>query len=182
MDTAIGRDAMGEKGGFCRHEASGCHKAAVEAMETFPETTGDIGELLSSAHSNEKACNRKNLMTVARCLRFMARQGMAIRGDGDEMDSNFHQLLLLKAIDDVTIYDLLAKKQDRYTSPKMQNELLQTMALSIIRLLETAPDLDSRGPWAIILGGPPPPPASFVSMLHFAHFYSRSLAPAPYAC
>ena len=127
------KDATGEKGGFCRHEASGCHKAAVEAMETLPKTTGDIGELLSSAHSNEKACNRKNLMTVARCLRFLARQGMAIRGDGDEMDSNFHQLLLLKAIDDVTIYDLFAKKQDRYTSPKMQNELLQTMALSIIR-------------------------------------------------
>ena len=24
--------------------------------------------------------------------------------------------------------------------------------------LKSAPDLDSRGPWAIILGGPPPPP------------------------
>ena len=127
------KDATGEKGGFCRHEASGCHKAAVEAVVTLPKTTGDIGELLSSAHAKEKASNQKNLMTVARCLRFMARQGLAIRGDGDEMDSNFHQLLILKGFDDVTIHALLAKKQDKYTSLQIQNELLQTMALSIIR-------------------------------------------------
>ena len=72
-------------------------------------------------------------MTVARCLRFTVRQGLAIRGDGDEMDSNFHQPLILKGFDDVTIHVLLAKKQDKYTSPQIQNELLQTMALSIIR-------------------------------------------------
>ena len=109
------KDATGEKGGFCRHEASGCHKAAVVAVVTLPKTTGDIGELLSSAHAKEKASNQKNLMTAARCLRFMARQGLAIRGDGDEMDSNFHQLLILKGFDDVTIHALLAKKQDKYT-------------------------------------------------------------------
>eukprot|EP00731_Ephydatia_muelleri_P012458 Em0006g1352a len=63
------KDATGKKGGFCRHEASGCHKAAVEAVVTLPKTTGDIGELLSSAHAKEKASNQKNLMTVARCLR-----------------------------------------------------------------------------------------------------------------
>ena len=102
-------------------------------MVTLPKTTGDIGELLSSAHAKEKASNQKNLMTVAQCLRFMTRQGLAIRGDGDEMDSNFHQLLILKGFDDVTIHALLAKKQDKYTSPQIQNELLQTMALSIIR-------------------------------------------------
>eukprot|EP00731_Ephydatia_muelleri_P025509 Em0017g592a len=63
------KDATGEKGGFCRHEASGCHKTAVEAVVTLPITTGDIGELLSSAHAKEKASNQKNLMTVAWCLR-----------------------------------------------------------------------------------------------------------------
>ena len=45
------------------------------------------------------------------------------------MDSNFHQLLILKGFENT----LLAKKQDKYTSPQIQNELLQTMALSIIR-------------------------------------------------
>ena len=53
------KDATGEKGGFCRHEASGCHKAAVEAVVTLPKMTGDIGELLSSAHAKEKASKPK---------------------------------------------------------------------------------------------------------------------------
>eukprot|EP00731_Ephydatia_muelleri_P000004 Em0001g4a len=106
-------NATGEKGGFCCHEASGCHNAAVEAVVTLPKMTGDIGELLSSAHAKKKASNRKNLMTVAECLMFVARQGLAIRGDGDEMDSNFYQLLLLRGIDNVTIRGLMAKKQDK---------------------------------------------------------------------
>ena len=51
----------------------------------------------------------------------------------EQTDSNFFQLLLLRGIDDVTICGLLAKKQDKYTSPQIQNELLQIMALSIIQ-------------------------------------------------
>ncbi|KAL5463626.1 hypothetical protein EMCRGX_G032541 [Ephydatia muelleri] len=68
----------------------------------------------------------------------MTRQGLAIRGDGDEMDSNFHQLLILKGFDDVTIHALLAKKQDKYTSPQIQRAVtdngtiyLRDIALSI---------------------------------------------------
>ena len=132
------KDATGEKGGFCRHEASGCHKAAVEAVVTIPATTRDVGELLSSAHAKEKAANRKNLMCVAECLRYLARQGLAIRGDGSEVDSNFHQLLLLRANDDPAIKEMLTKKTDKYTSGSMQNELLQTMALSVVRGIATS--------------------------------------------
>ena len=61
------------------------------------------------------------------------RQGLAICGDGDEMDSNFHQLLLLKGIDDVTIHGLLAKNKTSTLFPQIQNNLLQTMTPSIIR-------------------------------------------------
>ena len=61
------KDAKGEKGGFCSHEASGynCHQAAVEAMLTRPKMTGGFGELQSSAHAKEQASNQKNLMSVA---------------------------------------------------------------------------------------------------------------------
>ena len=53
---------------FATTKASGCHKAAVEAVVTLPIMAGDIGELLSSAHAKEKASNRKNLMTVDQSL------------------------------------------------------------------------------------------------------------------
>ena len=59
------KDATGEKAGFCRHEASGCHKAAVEPVATLSKATGNVGELLSSVHANKKASNRKNVLTVA---------------------------------------------------------------------------------------------------------------------
>lgn len=132
------KDATGERGGFSRHETSGCHKAAVEAMLTIPATTRDVAELLSSAHAKEKAANRKNLVCVAECLKYLARQGLAIRGDGSEVDSNFYQLLLLRANDDPAIKRMLTKKTDKYTSASMQNELLQTMALSVVRGIATS--------------------------------------------
>jgi hypothetical protein len=47
-----------------------------------------------------------------------------LRGDADESDGNFMQLMCLRAIDDTTITDMLKKKTDKYTSPQIQNELL----------------------------------------------------------
>eukprot|EP00731_Ephydatia_muelleri_P002811 Em0001g2811a len=58
----------------------------------------------------------------------------------EQTDSNFYPLLLLGGIDDVTICGLLAKKQDRYTSPQIQNELLQTMAPSEIIIASSIRD------------------------------------------
>ena len=59
-----------------------------------------IGELLSSAHASEKATNRQCLLKILSNLRFFARQGCAIRGHGDETDSNYYQLLKLRSEDD----------------------------------------------------------------------------------
>ena len=48
----------------------------------------------------------------------------------DEQSSNFIQLLHLRSIDDSKI---LASKSDKYTSHQIQNEMLQVMALRILR-------------------------------------------------
>ena len=63
----------------------------------------------------------------------MARQGLAFRGDGDEVDSNFMQLLKLRGRDDPRIEAWIQRKTDKYVSHDMQNELLKVMALSILR-------------------------------------------------
>lgn len=42
---------------FWQHEASACHKEAVERVLTLPVTTKDSGEALSSAHAQEKLEN-----------------------------------------------------------------------------------------------------------------------------
>ena len=71
-------------------------------------------------------------LKVAQTIQYLARQGLPLRGDGNEIDSNFAQLLVLHANDDPRIHEYLAKKTDKYSSPQIQNELLQIMANSIV--------------------------------------------------
>ena len=48
----------GKKGGFANHESSSVHKKAVEVIEMLSRTMCDIGEQLSSTHTEEKLQNR----------------------------------------------------------------------------------------------------------------------------
>ena len=47
------------------HEKSTTHKRAVESVITLPQTTRDVSELLSSAHTAEKRKSRQCLITIA---------------------------------------------------------------------------------------------------------------------
>ena len=72
----------------------------MERLITLPATTSNVGELLSSAHAQEKALNRHCLLKVMSSLQYLARQGCPIRGHGDDKDGNFYQLLKLQGEDD----------------------------------------------------------------------------------
>ena len=115
------------------HELSACHKTVMEIMVVLPSSYKDVGEQLSQQHANEKRDNRQCLLNILSNLRFLARQGIALRGDSQEVDSNFIQLLKLRGEEDPRINSWLGHKTDRYTSHDMQNELLKVMALSILR-------------------------------------------------
>ena len=78
----------------------------------------------------EKLERRQCFLKVLSNVKFLARQGLPLRGHGDhESDSNFLQLMKLRGEDDSRIVDWLKKKTDKYTAPDMQNEILKTMAL-----------------------------------------------------
>ena len=66
--------------------------------------------MLSKAHAQEKSENRQVLLTILSNLRFLARQACAIRGDGNENDSNFIQLFKLhihkELTDDLDLKDV----------------------------------------------------------------------------
>ena len=93
-------------------------------MVTIPRSHHGCGEMLSMAHAAEKAVNRQIL------FRFLACQGLALRGDGKEDDS---RLMKLSAMDDPRIMDWLKKKSNRYMCPEIQNELLKVMSMNILR-------------------------------------------------
>ena len=66
-------------------------------------------------------------------IRFLARQGLSLRGDGTEDNSNFNQLLHLRALDDPNLLTWVQKKAEKYMSPEIQNELLKIMAQTVTR-------------------------------------------------
>ena len=116
-----------------KHEQSSCHQQAVEVMVTLPATTRDIGEMLSQQHAKEKEGNRKILLKILSNVRFLARQGLALRGDGDESDSNFMQLLNLRGEDDSMVTEWLLRKANKHTSHEIQDEFLKIMSLHVLR-------------------------------------------------
>ena len=78
---------------FKKHVLTKWQCEAVQALIVLPQCTQDIGELQSSEHAAEKTRNRKMFMLVLRSIQYLARQGLELRGDCDESDSNFIQLL-----------------------------------------------------------------------------------------
>ena len=66
---------------FRKHVESKCHCEAVEEVVTLPKTTENVGETLSRAHKLEKEQARDMLAKILSSVRFLARQGLALRGD-----------------------------------------------------------------------------------------------------
>ena len=123
---------------FRKHQESGCHREAVEALTVLPKQVSDIGEVLDKQHMEEKAVNRRILLKILQSVKFLARQGLPLRHNSmGEIDSNFMQLLLLQSSDTSEIVTWLKKKTNKYISHDVQNEYLQIMALRIIRELSS---------------------------------------------
>ena len=99
---------------------------------TIPKDTPDVGEMLSHTLAVERKENRECLHKILSSIRFLAHQRCAIRGDQDESDSNFTQLLKLRE-DDPKLSHWMKRKSNKFTSAEMQNEMLEIMALKVLR-------------------------------------------------
>ena len=117
------------QGFFAKHESCDFHKSTAAALANRV----DVADMLSKQAATEKQQNRQHLLKALSSIRFLARQGLALRGDSDETDSNLHQLLVLRGEDYSAINHFLERQQLKYTAHKVQNELLSIMALQILR-------------------------------------------------
>jgi len=106
------------------------HQAAAKALVS---KTGDISEMMSLDVQRAKAINTEHLSKVLQNIVFLARQGLAMRGNwvpsnsldcpgGSEFNSNFHQLLLLWSKDNPHINKILQCKTHKYTDHSTQDE------------------------------------------------------------
>ena len=118
---------------FAKHEGSRCHKDSVLKTITLPATTSDVGEMLSSQLAKERLERRKCLLKWLSNARFLSRQGLAFRDDGEELDSNFVRLIYLRSEDNTKLVDWMRQKTDKYTSADIQNEMVKVIALRVLR-------------------------------------------------
>ena len=72
------------------------------------------------------------LIKILSNIRYLARQSQVYRGswdeeDGAEVNSNFYQLLMLRAEEDPEVLEWIQTKQ--YISPRIQNEMIESLGL-----------------------------------------------------
>ncbi len=101
------------------------------AHHVHPFLPKSINAQLSSVLATAQEEARSNLQNILGSVKYLAQQGLALRGHGNE-EGNFHYLLLLKAEDDPALGHWL-KWNHSYTSPVVQNEMLSLMSNTIIR-------------------------------------------------
>jgi hypothetical protein len=123
---------------FKEHQVSECHKVAVDYERVIPKTCGNIIDMTDKTATKTREQNRHCLARILESLKYLARQGLAFRGD-DDKESNFIQLLNLLAKDDNILAEWLkcgaTGTGAKYTSHDTQNELICLMATNTIREL-----------------------------------------------
>ena len=92
--------------------------------------TRDIGELINQNLVDFRKENRAYLFAIMRCLRYLARQGIAIQGTHG--NDNLTQLLKLIGTKDASIIDRLNQGSQKFTHHDVQNELLDIMVKQVL--------------------------------------------------
>ena len=128
---------MSKNKGFYKHESSDAHSEASSRIAAQSQHA-DVGSLISSSYATKSSENRNILKKIFASVIFLARQSLPMRGTWsklaeEEINSNFHQLLLLRSEDDPSLKNWMAKSNEKYTSPEIQNEILQIIALGMLR-------------------------------------------------
>ena len=98
--------------------------------------TVDVGMHLTSQHEAEMRNHRAMFLKLMECVRYLARQGLPLRGhheDSTSFEGNLYQLLLLQSKDCVP-FSLWLKKRD-YISPEVINEVITICGQTILRQL-----------------------------------------------
>ena len=131
-------DAGTKNRGFDKHFKSELHKEAHARLNTIPEACGDIVDQMSTAINNERSANLQKLLKILSNVRFLARQALLLRGHGSGEDSNFTQLYILREEDNEGLKTWRTEKKiNKYGHSTNQNEMMQIMALKILREIAT---------------------------------------------
>ena len=124
---------------FREHESSHIHHESVFKYESIHRPS--VISVANTAFKKQQEVNRRMLLIQLRNLRFLMRQGLSFRGQGEE--GNLHQLMKLQAEDCQAWLN-----SSRYQSPEIINELMELMSKNLLRSLLA--DIKAQPFYAII--------------------------------
>jgi hypothetical protein len=113
-----------------KHESSKIHSDCIYLVKQQKKPT--VAAQLNLTHQIQQAKRRRMLLTEIQCIRYLLRQGLAIRGHGED-EGNLIQLLKLRAPDVDDLSEWINEKH--YLSHDIINEICQIISLSIVREL-----------------------------------------------
>ena len=119
---------------FKEHGKCKCHVAAL-TYETVVPNCGDPNEMHDATIAKGRERERQYLRILMESLQFLARQGIALRGNEDGND-NLTQLLYMRSKDHPWIKERLMEKVagvKKYTHHDYQDELLEIMGNQVLR-------------------------------------------------
>jgi len=133
---------------FSAHESSHTHSYAVSQLQQCK--TAPVIAQVSKQKEKQQQDARKALLKMLSSLKYLARQGLAIRGH--ETDTgNYYQLVKLRS-DDVPELQTWLQKTTNFMSSDIQNEMLTLLANNVVhQLVETIRNESQQ--FAIILDG-----------------------------
>ncbi|KAL5820586.1 hypothetical protein ACOSQ3_022468 [Xanthoceras sorbifolium] len=158
---------------FWKHEGghNSLHMFAVQSWDNLKDPSRHIDTVMSTVSLQETLQNRLRLRTSLETVKLLAMQGCAFRGHDESIDStnrgNFIEIIKLQARVNSEIAGIVlenAPQNAKYTSPRIQKELLNILANEVrakIReevgdakfciLVDEAVDESNREQMAIIL-------------------------------
>ncbi|KYN09339.1 Zinc finger MYM-type protein 1, partial [Trachymyrmex cornetzi] len=115
------------------HESGEFHRQASLLLELTKKK--NVVEHLSSAKLIEMRDNRIALEKIFSTILVLARQGLALRGNENDENSHFKQLLNMRAEDVPELKRWLNRSSYTFTSHQIVDEILTMMADTVVRQL-----------------------------------------------
>ena len=109
------------------NQSSRFHRAASTYKILIPRCPY-VSDLFDNNEKEAQKLNRRCFMAILDSIQYLARQGIPLRGHGSDEDSNFFQLLMMKSKEFPELKAWLEKKQGKFVTHDVQNEILTIMS------------------------------------------------------
>ena len=116
---------------FREHEKSSFHLEVVSKLSALKQTS--INALLSQAIAKDQVTARTVLELAFRSIKFLARQGLPLRGQ-EHRDGTFWQMMLERTYDLPGAREWLLRR-DNWMGDNIQNEIIERLAHAVQRVV-----------------------------------------------